>query len=206
MLVFIDESGDAGFKIDKGSSRYFVLAAVIFDDELIAEKTAVDIKLLRRELKLSDNYEFHFNGSKRVIKEAFLKKVSINNFRARVLVVDKTQITSVELKNNRASFYNYAVKLLLKDAQGKIEDAKIKLDGRGDRTYKRAAGSYLRSQLNRSNSRIIKSLHFVDSKENVLIQLADMISGAVYHASQNLTETEYQSLIRERIENIWRFK
>ncbi len=32
MLVFIDESGDTGLKIDKGSSKYFVIALVIFED------------------------------------------------------------------------------------------------------------------------------------------------------------------------------
>ncbi|TSC88726.1 MAG: hypothetical protein G01um10145_752 [Microgenomates group bacterium Gr01-1014_5] len=26
MLVFIDDSGDAGFKLEKGSSRFFVIA------------------------------------------------------------------------------------------------------------------------------------------------------------------------------------
>lgn len=32
MLVFIDDSGDPGFKLDKGSSRFFVICSVIFDD------------------------------------------------------------------------------------------------------------------------------------------------------------------------------
>ncbi len=38
MLVFIDDSGDAGFKLGKGSSEFFVISAVIFDDNLEAEK------------------------------------------------------------------------------------------------------------------------------------------------------------------------
>lgn len=39
MLIFIDDSGDPGFKLDKGSSKVFVIACVIFDDGLEAEKT-----------------------------------------------------------------------------------------------------------------------------------------------------------------------
>ena len=50
-LVFIDESGDAGFKIEKGSSSHFVVVLVIFNDELVAEETALTIKKLKRELK-----------------------------------------------------------------------------------------------------------------------------------------------------------
>lgn len=46
MIVFIDESGDAGFKIGKGSSTFFVISLIIFDDELEAEETALRIKNL----------------------------------------------------------------------------------------------------------------------------------------------------------------
>lgn len=41
MIVFIDESGDPGFKIESGSSEVFVLALVVFDDNLEAEKASV---------------------------------------------------------------------------------------------------------------------------------------------------------------------
>lgn len=63
MLVFIDDSGDPGFKINRGSSRYFVIALVIFKDELEAEKTAVAIKELRRSFKFPD-YSGRLNNKK----------------------------------------------------------------------------------------------------------------------------------------------
>ncbi|MFA5033728.1 MAG: DUF3800 domain-containing protein [bacterium] len=40
MLVFLDDSGDPGFKVEKGSSPVFVIALVVFDDHLDAEETA----------------------------------------------------------------------------------------------------------------------------------------------------------------------
>jgi len=63
MQVFIDDSGDAGFKINKGSSRFFVISAVIFSDDLEIEKTALEIKKLKRELRFPDDIEFKFNKS-----------------------------------------------------------------------------------------------------------------------------------------------
>lgn len=39
MIVFIDESGDAGFKTRQGSSRSFIIALIIFDNEFDAEVT-----------------------------------------------------------------------------------------------------------------------------------------------------------------------
>jgi len=47
MLVFIDDSGDPGFKVEKGSSKIFVITMVIFKDNLEAEKTSVAIKEVR---------------------------------------------------------------------------------------------------------------------------------------------------------------
>jgi len=68
MLVFIDDSGDPGFKLDKGSTKYFIIAMVIFDDDLEAEKTAVAIKEFRRELKWPDYREFRFYKLSRDIR------------------------------------------------------------------------------------------------------------------------------------------
>lgn len=89
MLVFVDDSGDPGFKLDKGSSKAFVIACVIFDDELEAEKTAVAIKEFRRKVKFPDTMEFKFNKSRKKIREGFLTEVSKYKFRVRAIVMQK---------------------------------------------------------------------------------------------------------------------
>ncbi len=65
MLVFIDDSGDPG--LGAQSSPVFVIALVIFDDNLVAEETALAIKKLRRELNFPDDVEFKFHKSRLVI-------------------------------------------------------------------------------------------------------------------------------------------
>ena len=207
MLVLIDESGDAGFKLDKGSSPFFVLTSVIFDDNLQAEKTAVELKLLRQELGFDEGYEFHFNNCSERLRKAFLEKAAAQQFRVRALVFDKAKIRSEELRTKESSFYNYAVKLLLKDAKGRIKDASVKLDGKGDRVYKRATGTYLRQQLNNSRSdRVISKFKFVDSKTDILIQLADMVSGSLFFSYRDKpTSNRYKNIIKTRMENVWEF-
>lgn len=71
MLVFLDDSGDPGFKVKKGSSPCFVIALVIFDDHLEAETCALEIKKLRRELGLSDHFEFKFSKCCDRFRKAF---------------------------------------------------------------------------------------------------------------------------------------
>lgn len=208
MLVFIDDSGDPGFKLEQGSSRYFVIALVIFKDELEAEKTAVAIKELRRKLKFPDSVEFKFHKSSRNVKEEFLKTINPFGFSVRCLVVDKKIIRSKELRNNKNSFYSYAIKMVLQYSDNEISDAKIKIDGSGDRIFRRSFISYLRRYLNSSQRKIMKDCKLVDSRENVLVQMADMIAGSI-RRSYDMAKKDhrrYKGIITQHIKDEWSFK
>lgn len=60
MLVCIDESGDSGLKIDRGSSRYFTIGLVVFEDNEEAVLCDQRIQLLKNEIGWSKMSEFHF--------------------------------------------------------------------------------------------------------------------------------------------------
>lgn len=208
MLVFIDDSGDAGFKLDRGSSLFFVITCVIFEDNLEAEKTSVAIKEYKRECKFSDNTEFKFNGSSKNIRIGFFEKVDSFKFYIRSLVVDKRKIYSPELKNNKNSFYSYAIKQVLSHSNDEILDAKIKIDGSGDRTFKKNFISYLRRSLNTDHKRIMNNCRLINSKSNTLIQLADMIAGAV-RRSYDIKKSDsaiYKAIFKKHVKDEWRFK
>lgn len=207
-LVFIDDSGDAGFKFGKGSSDYFVILAVIFYDNLEAEKTAVKIKELRRELGFPDSTEFKFFKSRVEIKRKFLETVNPFDFKIRCLVVNKKLLYSDELKNSKNSFYSYMIKTLLSNSNGMILDARIKLDGSGDRIFRRNFSTYLRRSLNSNEKKVMSNLKFVDSKEDVLIQLADMLAGTVRrsHESKEKEDICFKQIIKRHIEDEWLFK
>ncbi len=210
-LVFIDESGDAGFKLEKGSSIYFIIVAVVFDDFLEAEKTAVAIKDMRRKEHFPDAFEFKFNNSKRKIREKFLRTITPFDFKIRYLIVDKRKIHSNELKHNKNSFFSYVIKMLLKYSNNCILNASIKIDGSGDRVFKRNFSTYLRKNLNSDEKKIMQNLRFVDSKENVLIQLADMVAGSErrYFEFRNGLKMDveiYRNIIKKKIDDEWEFK
>ncbi len=208
MLIFIDDSGDPGFKLDKGSTSHFVIAMVIFDDELEAEKTAVAIKELKRQLRLSEQSEFRFFKTSNSYRIAFLTKVIKFNFRVRCLVVNKSLIYSRELQCNKNSFYAYFIKEVLKNNDDTIIDAKIRLDGGGSRDFRNTFVSYLRRELNSHQKRIMKNFKMVDSKRDVLIQMADMIAGSINRA-QNTDKKDccvYRNIISSKIDDEWFFK
>ncbi len=57
MLVFVDESGDPGLKLDKGSSKYFIVTLVVFEDPKDAEDLDLRIRLLRKEFGFHHKFE-----------------------------------------------------------------------------------------------------------------------------------------------------
>ena len=208
MQVFIDDSGDAGFKLNRGSSKIFVISEVIFDDDLEVEKTALAIKELKRELKFPDGVEFKFNKSSKRTRMRFLETININDFKVRSIVIDKKIIYSEELKNNKNSFYGYAIKSLLKYSGNSILNAKVKIDGSGDRLFRKSFLTYLRQYLNSKNRTILESCKLVDSKGNILIQLADMIVGSIRRSyDKNKTDNIiYKNIVQKHIDDEWNFK
>lgn len=207
-LVFIDESGDSGFSLDKGSSSVFVIVCVIFDDELEAEKAAVAIKELRRRLNFSDDTEFKFSGSSKKVRIEFLRTIKLFDFSIRTLVVRKSLIRSPLLKRDKNSFYSYFIKTILTHAKGTIINAKLRIDGSGDRLFRRSFLTYLRKELNSKENKIMKNIKFVDSKNNVLIQMSDMLAGTIrrYKEAEKSDAKEYWNIIRNKIDDCWDFK
>ena len=99
------------------------------------------------------------------------------------------------------------IKEVLSKSDGSIMDASIRLDGHEDRAYKQAASTYFRQQV-RGKSKIIRKMTFVNSRNDNLIQLADMIAGAIFRSTHSTKADSqvYLKIINKRIEDIWRFK
>lgn len=203
MLVFIDESGDSGFKLDKGSSPIFALAMVIFHDRTEAMKCQEAILACAAENNVAG--EFKFNKSRPHVKDAFFKAVSPFNFRVRVLVVEKEHIYSGRLRTNKDAFYQFCMKTMLKFDNGVMKEAKIVIDGSGDRDFKKELKTHLKKHCAKG---AVKSIDLKDSHRDPLIQLADMCIGAVarsYRADRKDAD-KWRKMLRSKLDDIWNFQ
>ena len=206
MLVLIDESGDPGFKLVRGSSSHFVIAMVVFDDFAEAERTSAAVAELRVRLGLKT--EFKFSKCHDDVKDAFFDCVRGYGFSVRALVVDKSAIYSETLRERKDRFYNFFVRQLLAHDNGVLADARIKIDGSGDRTFKKELSAYLRRQLQYGQ---LHSIRFAESHRDNLIQLADMASGAIFRsyrsADRKHADRWRQVLARAgRLGDVWDFR
>lgn len=204
MLVVIDESGCSGFKLEKGSTPIFVVAMVVFEQFSDAEATSSAIAKLREQRHVKP--EFKFSKSCSNVRDAFFDTISIFNFRVRSLVVKKSAIYSSRLRTDSDCFYNYFVRSLMSHDAGRLRNARIKIDGSGDKEFRLALNTYLKKQL---GSGKVHSIRFAESHRDNLVQLADMCAGAIarsYKGETRDNNDRWLTKLRPRVDDIWEFE
>lgn len=201
MLIFVDESGDTGSKRDSGASDFFIVAVVVFIDRIEAQACDTRISLLRRELRLPEYYEFKFSRMRKRHRLAFLEAVKLYSFTYVGLIADKRKSRSEknETEQNLGIYYALALNALKKH----LRDATVVLDGTASRVYKKRFKTFLRL-------RTVAGVHKVklqSSHANNLLQLADMVAGALHRSMSNKADSDaYRSLVRQKESKIIRYQ
>lgn len=203
MLVFIDESGDPGFKISKGSSPLFVVSLVAFkktENSLLAQDAIAGVAA-DHGLKT----EFKFSQSRPEIRDAFFSALKPIDFCVRAIVIQKEKIYSPHLRTDKEAFYQYFVKTMLKFDNGLLENAKVIIDGSGDQSFKRELSRYLKRH---TGPGAIRDVRFSNSKNDRLVQLADMCTGAIARSFRDNRDDadRWRRMLGNKIEDVWKFR
>jgi len=199
MLIFIDESGDPGLKIEAGASPYFNVVLVGFEDHDEALAADDRISLLRKEQGLPGNFEFHFNKMKPAYRRMFLEAVAPYNFFYFGIVIDKTKVTRFQLQI-KESLYEYACGLIFENAKPRLSDAIVVIDESGPRNFRRELKSYLVRRLRDDSGKcFLKRVSTQNSTKNNLLQVADMVVGALARSFSGKKDARvYRNLIAHR--------
>ena len=208
MLVFIDESGDPGLKIQKGSSRYFTIALVIFEDREEALACDQRITLLKKELGWKERDEFHFKRNSDKVRRAFLQAIAPYNFFYYGIVVNKDPRKLYgEGFRDKQSFYKYACGLVFQNAKEKLGKSIVVIDRSGNLDFRRQLAKYLRKKINEEDKKLISKVKMQRSTGNNLLQLTDYVAGVINRSVQARKKfaREYRKIIahREIYVQIW---
>jgi len=203
VLVFIDESGDAGFKLAKGSSPIFAAAMTIFHSHDAARRTSAIICDLRERTRVKP--EFKFSKLSDANRDAFFEAVRVCDFRVRAIVVEKKKLYSPHLITVKESFYRFFVKSMMKFDNGVLKDATVVIDGSGERTFRNDLKAYLRRQMAPG---AIKDVRFKDSRSDPLVQLSDMCVGAIARSFrvERKDRDRWRDMLQSKIDDVWEFK
>jgi hypothetical protein len=197
MLVLIDESGDCGLKFGHGSSHYFTCVAVVFSDTFSMDACDRTIDGLKMEMKKRSSFEFHFARTPDKIRRLFLERVSHDEFRYAGFVVDKRKLYGRKFTNPR-EFYEFSVGIVCEHVKPLLDNAKIIIDKNGDRAFRQQLERRLKVQMtDKDGTCRIKRVAMEASHSNNLLQLADMVCGAVMR-SYSASDPSFRDLVRKR--------
>jgi hypothetical protein len=200
MLVFIDESGDTGLKLDGRSSSNLIVTLVLFDDRAQAEAADKRIAELKGELGLHPDFEFHFRKLRHDWRERFLRELGAFEFFYFSVVLKKAELSEKGLQNP-AALYRYTCSLVFESAKPHLREAIVVMDGTGSQQFRRELASYLRKKVNEpgDGTKFISKVKLQDSHKNTLLQLADMVCGAVARSfTEKADAKSYRKLISHR--------
>ena len=196
MLIFIDESGDPGI----GSrNEVFVLALVKFGNASDVKPIDESISELKADLNFHE--EFRFSSCPMPIKEKFFARIAKRNFEIKSIIVHKPSIRNSHLRTKPKNFYNYFLRRLLEFSN--ITSAKVVIDGQGQPKLVRSLKKYLNDHTDSQ----VRILQMKDSHRDNMLQLADMVAGAIaraYTTNPNKTDRWVKMLTLKKGE-VWKF-
>ncbi len=128
-LIYVDESGDEGFKFASGSSERFVLSAVVVrvqNDHLLRSALAA----IRTKLGKRDNFPLHFRDLKHEQRIPYVQALAGLPIRTVTILVNKPCLKEPETFRGYR-LYHYCVRFLLERVSWLCRDEYQKAHGDG---------------------------------------------------------------------------
>ena len=196
-LVFIDDSGDPGFK--NTSSDNFIMAAAVFIEPKVADRLSKSIADYQRSLGWRADEEFKFSKDRKKIIAELLTIVCRYDFDIYAVYINKKKIGNLARIIDQKKLYSWTIAELLKTIP--LNNAKIKIDGLSSKQNMQKVISYLRQELGKTTKVEIK---FEDSRNNNLIQLADLIAGSINRSlnKEKADANKYIRIFKEKIRTL----
>jgi len=197
-FIYVDDSGDAGLR-NSHTDKLIVAAVIIIDEDKRAALNDA-INLYRKDLGWHELDEFKFAKTNKAILVDLIKHIKDYDYKAHVVVLDKNEIDIDSIPKEKVSVYNHVLKELLlrvgKDRQF------ITIDGKHGKKHDAKVRVYLRNQL-KENGIMSTDIKFVDSRKDSLVQLADIVVGAVARSYKDKSDSQrYIELLKEKILDI----
>lgn len=105
-LVFVDESGDPGLKLDEGSSKYFIVVLLIFNELSDAKRLDSKVHELREEFGFHSKFKFKFNSLHSDYRKKFFESISPFPFSYFGVVINKQELLNRGFRN-KYSIYTH---------------------------------------------------------------------------------------------------
>lgn len=205
--AFIDEYGGFGFDFSKeGTLRYYVLCAIVVDNKDIDDLHTAVAQIKAQNGFASTELKSSTIGNDYNRRSRILSQMLPINFRAILLIADKQAfIKGSPLTEYKKSFIKYLHQRLYSLLYHVYPKLRILADETGRSEFQNSFREYVvnhRPQVNLLNE---YDFDFTDSKDELLVQLADMIGGSIGHTLTDETSLDYIEMLKGKILTIEEF-
>ncbi|PKO23949.1 MAG: hypothetical protein CVU38_01355 [Chloroflexi bacterium HGW-Chloroflexi-1] len=190
-----DEAGDASFSFDEGASTHFVLALIATAQPDVLRGA---MALLREQRGLPADYEFKYHKlSSAGLRRAVIERLQAMDFAVYALTVDKTTLPVYLRALDAHSLYALlAAELIVQVPLSEREGAILLLDEFDPRG--RALLALKRALKRRGIRRGFRKMLNVRSRSEPLVQIADLVAGAILRAvaqgdGESLSRLQHQT-------------
>lgn len=196
-----DESGDVSFSFGKGATRYFVIAVIATCNP---ETLRAVLEDFRRIEHLPQHFEFHFNAlSSSQLRQKVFTTLKSADFEYWALIVDKTTLPDIFKLMDGQDIYLYFISELIRQIPLEKRNAgTLILDEFGSIHLIRQ--EFRRVLKARGISHGFKRIFVRQSHRETLIQVADLIAGAIFHRDAKKDSAAFE-IIQDKAQRIFEY-
>lgn len=198
-IAYVDECGSFGFAFDKeGTSKYYILCAIIVDSEKV-EKLHADFEQVKRCNGLA-NTELKSSRIKGDKRQRIMSLLLPLEFRIVLFIADKEKFSNdsplTKYKPTFIKFLDQHLYNLLYQAYPRL---KIIQDETGWPEFRQSFQKYVEEHRPSYNLFNQYDFDLVNSKDEVLVQLADFVGGSISQSLLNPNEINYLEMLKGKI-------
>lgn len=210
-FIFLDESGDLGFKKDKKFSQFFLITALAVQDKKPIEKIVKKVySELRKKVKRLSGGILHAYKEKPTTRKKLLQLLARQNCKILIIILNKSKVYT-HLQNEKHVLYNYITNILLDRIMTKqllpfkdgitLIAAKRETNKFLNLNFK----EYLKNQI-QNKHKIQIQVEIKSPSEEKALQIADFISWSCFRKYEYNDES-YWAIIKNLIkEENWLYK
>lgn len=201
--IYCDES----CHLKSNNSKYMLIGA-IYCPKIKVKEINNYIKKLKENYNLSNNIELKWNKIDKKTENLYLDIIDYffnnNDLKFRVMVIDKERLNHKKYNQTENDFYHKAYYEMLKYIINRNNSYNIYPDIKDTNSYyyHQVMLNYLKIKILDTNNEIIKKVQPIKSYEAPILQINDILIGALSYSYRKLSDNDAKLNIIKKIDSL----